>query len=137
MYAGRLFKQQFAITSALVAALIIFAGCDSDEVAGLENDEIADVIIAPDGAQIPVGEQRKFSAMVVTVQGDTVAASEFDLAWDWFSSDTSIFTVQDDGTAEGVSPGEAFCIIEHRAAGASKAAGAAFVGRDSVVVMIF
>jgi hypothetical protein len=93
--------------------LIIFSGCESDDDVEPQN-EIDQVIIVPRSASIPVGEQFEFSAVGLTATGDTIerADLDLDLEWVWWSTDPDVFTVENDGTATGHNPGEAFCVLE-------------------------
>ena len=101
-------------------ALVLTFGCDSNDVTGPEDGHgVVEVVLEPRGEfEIKIGEYQEFEAFLKDAQGNTVDPSEldgFDIDWEWWSSDTNVFTVEQDGstgigTAE--SPGEAYCIIE-------------------------
>lgn len=125
----------YALILLLTAALGLL-GCDSNEVT--ENPEIDELIISPDSVSLAVGEQVDFSVVALTSSGDTVR----DVSFDWVSTDSAVFTVEDGGTATGQNPGSAFCTVEVRDDAASttgklKAAKRRFVGRDSAFVSVF
>jgi hypothetical protein len=127
-----------AITGVLIVAyafagMFIFSGCNDDDVTELPDHQVHEIVIFPDSAFFEVGEQVQFSAFALTAAGDTVDTSDLDIEWDWWSTDTDVFTVEDDGTATGQNPGEAFCVIE-----ATILVGTQnFNGRDSAFVFIF
>jgi hypothetical protein len=93
---------------------IIFSGCESGDDVEPQNNEIDQIVIVPRNASIAVGEQFEFSAVGLTATGDTIERADLDLdhEWIWWSTDTDVFTVENDGTATGHNPGEAFCVLE-------------------------
>lgn len=120
----------FVLTGALV-----LTGCDSNDA--VEEPEIEALIISPSSVTIEVGEQADFSAAALTASGDTVR----DLDLRWWSSDPTVFTVEEGGRATGHAPGEAFCKVEMTDDAANTAAhlkaAKRFVGRDSAFVVVF
>lgn len=130
----------------VVASLSALVGCDSNDTSDPPEVEIAQVAISPDSATIEVGEQAEFSALAVSAAGDTIAIPEGRLEWEWISSDPDVFTVDENGTASGQSPGEEYCIIDatlvEGLSGSAEAtvdlrAASGFVGRDSAFVLVF
>jgi hypothetical protein len=103
----------FLIVFAFVG-IVIFSGCESDDDVEPQNDQIDHIVIIPRSASIPVGEQFEFSAVGISADGDTIerADLDLDLEWVWWSTDPDVFTVEDDGTATGHNPGDAFCVLE-------------------------
>ena len=100
----------FLMVFALVG-IVILSSCEKDDDVDPQIDQI---IIIPRSASIAVGEQFEFSAVGITATGDTIerADLDLDLEWIWWSTDPYVFTVEDDGTATGHAPGEAFCVLE-------------------------
>jgi hypothetical protein len=125
----------FIIVLLVFPGAIMFSGCDKDDDTEPQNDQIEHVVIIPQSASINVGEQFEFSTAGVTADGDTVDISDLDLAleWNWWSTDPDVFTVDNDGIATGIYPGEAFCILDFT----ESASLLKFTGRDSAVVFIF
>ena len=124
----------------LFMASILTFGCDSDDVTGPEVDHgVVEVVIEPREAEIEAGNYQEFEALLKDAQGNTVDPSEldgFDIDWEWWSSDTDVFTVQQDGSAgigAGESPGDAFCIIEVTITEGNSN----FNGRDTSIVFVF
>jgi hypothetical protein len=114
--------------------VLMFSGCDKDDDTEPQSD-IEQIVIIPQSASIAVGEQFEFSTAGVTADGDTIETSALDLGleWNWWSTDPDIFTVDDNGVAIGVSPGEAHCILDF----AESESRLKFTGRDSSFVFIF
>lgn len=128
----------FIIIMVVLSGVLISNGCNDDNSIASEEDNLegAEVVIKPRDVSFEVDEQHEFSAFVISASGDTVN-EEFDLEWTWYSSNPDVFTVQDDGTASGISSGEAYCIVEAETASGNVAAKLRFVGRDSAFVSIF
>ena len=105
----------------------VLAGCDSDDTTA-PGGQVARIAISPDTASIAVGTRLDFSAVALTASGDTVRTATLDFRWE--STDTAVFTVEDDGTAIGRTPGRAFCTI-------AVTNLPAFTGRDSAFVSVF
>jgi hypothetical protein len=127
----------------IVVGMILFTGCRGDDVTGPESFEIVDIAITPDSVSFDAGEQQEFSVLALTDAGDTIELKNTDIEWEggWWSSDTDVFTVENNGLATGKNPGEAFCIVEvtlgeDRNMSKMKTTSA-FVGRDSAFVMVF
>lgn len=121
----------------ILAGVLVLAGCDSTDVSDPDN-QLTDVIIAPDSVSIAVGEQVDFSARFLTASGDTVQHPDVTLYSDWTSTNTTVFTVADNGLATGREPGMAYCRIEVSDEAAGKVNEIQrFVGRDSAFVFVF
>jgi len=97
-----------------IVGIVMFSGCERDDNVEPQNDEIDQIIIVPRSASIAVGEQFEFSAVGLTADGDTIERADLNLdhEWIWWSTDPDVFTVEDNGTATGHTPGEAFCVLE-------------------------
>jgi hypothetical protein len=126
---------------ALGIFLLFYVGCDTSEVTGLPDPEVADIVIHPPVAELAPGEHLDFSAFIITTEGDSIGAAEAGFAWSWWSTDTNVFTVDETGTAVAHQSGEAFCIVEldlpAGGAVASLAPQLRFTGRDSARLMVF
>ncbi len=137
-------SSKFALSSTVViflfmASLLTF-GCGGDDVTGPADDHgVVEVVIEPREAEIDVGNYQEFEALLKDAQGNTVDPSEldgFDIDWEWWSTDTNVFTVEQDGSAgigAGESSGEAFCIIEVTITEGNSN----FNGRDTTIVFVF
>jgi hypothetical protein len=128
----------------LVFAGLLFSGCSNneDDVQPTQDDPVAEIFIDPGTATIPVGEIFEFSVVALDETGDTLNAAEVGIEWEWWSTDTDVFTVEQDGTARCESAGEAFCVVEYQipfnANNVSEtAARMNFTGRDSAFVHVF
>ncbi len=112
----------------------MFSGCDKEDDPEPQND-LEQIVIIPQSASFAVGEQFEFSTAGVTSDGDTIDISSLDLGleWNWWSTDTDIFTVDNDGNATGIYPGEAYCILDFT----ESEIRLKFTGRDSAFVFIF
>lgn len=127
------------IIAMIIAGVLGMCSCSDDNSAtGPEDDEIeiAEIVIEPQNATFEVGEQYEFSAFLISATGDTVN-EEFDVGWNWYSSDPNVFTVEAGGTARGHSEGEAHCIVEASIDNNKFVGKLRFVGRDSAFVFIF
>lgn len=128
---------KYSILIFTASGILIFNSCGDNSATGPDDDEIevSKVVIEPQNVSFEVGEQREFSAFLISATGDTVN-SEFEIDWNWYSSDPDVFTVEDGGTATGHNPGEAFCIVEAELENTKVAAKLRFVGRDSAFVTL-
>jgi len=122
-------------TALVLTGTLVLAGCDSTDAN--EEPQIEELIISPSSLTLDVGEQARFSAAARTAAGDTLR--ELDLRW--WSTDSDVFTVEDNGTATGQNPGSAFCKVElaenaTTTAALGKAAKRLFTGRDSAFVSV-
>ena len=120
----------------VLAGALVLAGCDSTDAN--EEPEIEELIISPSSVNIAVGDQADFSAVALTASGDTIR----DLELRWWSTDSAVFTVENNGTATGQSPGSAYCKVEladdaANTANHLKAAKRPFPGLDSAFVSVF
>ena len=123
----------------LLACVFVVIGCDSNGSANEPDPEIAEFAISPDSVSIAVGEQVDFAVIALTASGDTVQDADLDV--EWWSTDSTVFTVENDGQATGQNSGRAFCMAEVSDGTASTSANLRaakrFVGRDSALVVIF
>lgn len=132
---------KYSILFFISAGVLIFTSCGEDSSAGPDEDEIevAEIVIEPENATFEVGEEHEFSVFLISSEGDIVN-DQFDVEWNWYSSDPDVFTVEPGGMAYGHDSGEAFCIVEaveaELASGAKLKAKSAFVGRDSAFVTV-
>ena len=123
----------------LVGALVL-TGCDSAEVP--DENQVEDIAISPDSVSLEVGEQVDFDVVALTASGDTVENANLTLRW--WSSDTTVFTVEENGLATGQGSGRAYCKVEAsdgEAAGKTVTSGLRLeripIGLDSAVVHLF
>ena len=123
----KIFKRTFLF---LALAPIILAACSSDSNPTEADIQIAHIQISPDSLSISTGETANFSAFVITTSGDTLQDSG--IKFHWWSTDTNIFTVENNGSTTGQSAGTAFCVIEVLAKSKIN-----FTGRDSAFVRVF
>lgn len=109
---------------------IAFISCDDDVTA--TDPEIVDVRMVPESAELAVGEEEDFSFELLSASGEVIEDPGIDV--DWWSTDTTVFTVDESGRAVAQDSGEAFCMVE-----VSDELGKAsrFVGRDSAFVVVF
>lgn len=141
----------YSFVSSLLALVLtgglVLTGCDligaEDES---EESPITSIEISPDSVSMAVGEQVDFSIVALTASGDTV--QDADLTIRWWSTDTTVFTVEEDGLATGQGAGTAYCMVEATDEAAGKRAGKTAtsshrysplvpIGRDSAVVHMF
>lgn len=138
----------FSLAALILAGILVLAGCD---IIGVEDDDedqapIEAVAISPDSVAIEVGEQVDFSVAALTAAGDTV--QDADLSIRWWSTDTTVFTVEEDGLATGQGSGTAYCVVEASEEADDERAGKAAtsnltrrpnvpIGLDSAVVHLF
>ncbi|HEX6909570.1 MAG TPA: Ig-like domain-containing protein, partial [Longimicrobium sp.] len=80
----------------------------------IETGIAAQVVVTPDSASIPVGGTQQFTATVLDLHGNPLAASVT-----WSSSDTGVATVDGTGLATGVSVGQATITATAQAASGS------------------
>jgi len=134
-------------TIIITAAVLLTMGCDSNDPT-YDWSDIEEVRISPDSVSLPVGETVDFSFDLLSATGEVI---EVDLNTRWESTDTSVFSVADDGLATAKAPGAAKCVIEVsnyplaqtvrrgvtqiEASGNSAVLG--FVGQDSARVVVF
>ncbi|WP_139240276.1 hypothetical protein [Fodinibius roseus] len=112
------FKQCFtSFAAVLLAATWLLIGCDSSTSAEEPKPQIVDALIELDGdsgeATVEVGETVTFTGLALTKSGDRVPLDELgeNWGWEWESTDTAVFTVDDEGNAVGQEEGEAYCVI--------------------------
>lgn len=112
----------------LIGSLAVI-GCDTNET---ESNEIVEISMEPQNATLEAGETADFSIVALTASGETVEAADHDVRW--WSTDTTVFKVTNDGNVTAQGEGEAYCVAEMTPL--SKAASALFVGRDSAFVTV-
>lgn len=101
----------------ILAAVFLLAGCGNNTSVEEPEPEITDALIqlngAEDEATIEVGKTVKFTGFALTKSGDRIPLAELgeNWSWKWESTDTSVFTVDDEGYAVGEGEGEAYCVI--------------------------
>ena len=122
-----------ACLASAFTAMVLFSGCNDDSVTSSNRDQISKVIIIPDSIGIAVGEQVDFSAYLLDDADDNVDTEGLNIEWNWWSSNTDVFTVEPGGLATAKSPGEEFCIVEVTVLHGSSN----FTGRDTAFVFIF
>lgn len=129
--------QGYIIAIIIVGLLGVYSCSEDNSATGPEDEEIeaSEVVIEPQNATFEVGEEFDFSAFLISVSGDTVN-EEFDVEWNWYSSDSNVFTVEAGGTATGHNEGEAHCIVEASTENSKVVAKLRFVGRDSAFVTL-
>lgn len=106
-------------------------GCDTNNPA--TDDEITGIRMLPDSASIEAGDQFQFSIVAVTESGEEL--EEHDLDVRWWSTDTDVFTVSDNGVAVANEAGSAWCMAEDENLSKNQSA-MRFVGRDSAFVTV-
>jgi len=126
------------ITIIALTGMLMATGCDDDNPTEPEDEALegAEVVIDPQEATFEVNEELNFSAFVISASGDTIN-DELNVEWNWYSSDTDVFTVQSNGTATGHNPGEAFCIVEASTTNSKIVAKRVPIGLDSARVFLF
>lgn len=135
------FRQKYIqlLITAVCLLLVVVSSCEDSSTNSTTDDEKlegAHVVIDPAEASFEYTDQLDFSAYVISASGDTVN-DDFELNWEWHSSDPNVFTVQSNGAAKGQHPGEAYCIVEASTESNKIAAKLRFTGRDSAFVRIF
>lgn len=134
---------KFYLLALALTGTVVLTGCDlfgADE--GEDEAPLEEIAILPDSVSMEVGEQVDFSVVGLTASGDTIRDS--DLTIRWWSTDTTVFTVQEDGLATGQGSGTAYCVVEATDEEVGKRAGKKalpsrphFTGRDSALVHLF
>lgn len=131
-------KLIFGPLALVLAGALVLVGCDTTDVT---DDQIASVVISPDSASIDVGDQIDFDVAALNASGEPI--EDHNLSIRWWSTDETVFTVNDDGLAIGEDSGKAFCMVEATDEVAGKIAGNTatsslrrFTGRDSAYVVV-
>jgi hypothetical protein len=91
---------------------LIFNGCSDDDAAGPQSEQVSSINIHPETATITEDEQIDFSVVLLSATGDTLGPDDFDVEWQWWSTDPGVFTVEAGGKATGQNPGDAYCVVE-------------------------
>jgi len=124
-----------SIKGIIFMSLVMFLLSNCEEEGESQIPTAESIIIRPENAAFNVGEQRDFTAFIVTASGDTVGINNPDIELRWWSSDTTVFTVKEGGTATAQKPGEAYCIAEVTIPDGTELKRL-FTGRDSAFVSI-
>lgn len=108
----------------IIGTSLMLTSCDSTKAE--TESQIADVVMKPDEVTLEVVQNADiqlviadkngnidFSAFAVTTSGKQVPIPD-NAEIKWWSSDPSVFTVTDNGTATAQGTGEAFCVIKMR-----------------------
>ena len=121
------------------AGMIVLNSCNKDEDSESADIQIEKIAIMPEDASMAIGKQENFSAYALTTTGDTLYFNDLDVNSHWWSSDTTVFTVKENGVATGKKKGNAFCKLEATITyDSSKLKRIRFyTGRDSAFVSIF
>ncbi len=132
-------QRALKITAFVFAGVVALSSCNKDDDSDTNGMEIEKIAITPEDASMAVGEQEDFSAYALTTAGDTLYFDDLDVDSRWWSSDTTVFTVQENGVATGKNAGEAYCIIEATVTVEASQLKALrfYTGRDSAFVTIF
>ncbi len=121
---------RYVLIPFLFVLSIGFLSCDDDVTA--TDPAIVDVRMVPESAELAVGEEEDFSFELLSASGEVIEDPDIDV--DWWSTDTTVFTVDESGRAVAQDSGEAFCMVE---VSDELAKSARFVGRDSATVVVF
>jgi hypothetical protein len=101
-----------SIFISLGICFLMFNGCSDDDATGPQSDQVSSINIHPETATITEDEQIDFSVVLLSATGDTLGPDDFDIEWQWWSTDPDVFTVEAGGLATGQNPGDAFCVVE-------------------------
>lgn len=125
---------KYVLNLAILAVTFALFSCDSNDPAGTDPEpEIAEVRMLPDSVEIEVGDQMDFSLVALTATGDTVRNANLDVTW--WSTDSTVFTVENDGLATAQDTGSAWCMADVIELSKS-AASLRFTGKDSAFVRV-
>lgn len=133
------FIQAFVKTMAFAfVVMLTLSSCNKEDNGETNSTEIEKIAITPKDASMAVGEQEDFSAYALTTDGDTLYFNDLDVDSHWWSSDTTVFQVQENGLATGKNTGDAWCILEATVTlkSAQLKALRFYTGRDSAFVSI-
>ena len=117
-----------AFACVILLASFALIGCDSNDSSA--SDEISEIDIQPESASLAVGEREDFSIVLRDASGDPAQDADFDVRW--WSTDTTVFDVNDEGAALAKNSGSAYCMVEVT----ELAKAARFTGRDSAFVTV-
>lgn len=117
-----------AFLSSLLLASLLLIGCDTNDTSA--DGEITAVEIRPATASIEPGDREDFSVILRDAAGNPLEDADVNIRW--WSTDTTVFKVSEDGAATGKNEGTAYCIVE----ATTLAKAARFVGRDSAFVTV-
>jgi len=125
-----------------VVGMLVFSACGGDDVTGTEDIEehgVVEVTFGQEDINLNVGDQKELSVYLLTAEGDTVDPSNlvgYDIEWEWWSTNTDVFTVLHDGRNGIVTvhdEGEEYCIVEVTILEGNTN----FTGRDSLRLFLF
>ena len=120
---------KYIFSPSFLIAFFLLIGCDSNDPEPAES-EIDAVAITPGTAVMNVGDQVDFTIAALTAAGDTVHDANLDVRW--WSTDSTVFDVEDGGTAIARNEGTAYCMVEVT----ELAKKLRFTGRDSAFVTV-
>lgn len=121
---------RYVLVPFLFVLSIGLISCD-DDVAGTDP-VVTDVRMIPDSVGLTVGEEEDFSFELLSTTGEVVEDPNIDV--DWWSTDSTVFTVDESGRAVAQDSGRAFCMVE---VSDELGKSSRFVGRDSAIVVVF
>ena len=101
-----------ALCAVTVIGFTILQSCSSDDTTGSQSPQVSQISIHPQEASTEVGQQIDFSVVALTATGEVIDTDEINIEWQWWSTDTDVFTVEQGGLATAQNPGEAYCMIE-------------------------
>jgi hypothetical protein len=101
-----------ALCTVTVIGAPFLQSCSSDDATRSQSPQVSQISIHPQEASLEVGQQLDFSVVALTATGEVIDTDEINIEWQWWSTDTDVFTVEPGGLATAQNPGEAFCMIE-------------------------
>lgn len=121
---------KYILISCILILSLSLIGCDSNDASDIES-EIEEIAILPNSASIAVGDEVGFSVVALSATGDTLRDANLNVTW--WSTDDTVFEVEDNGLAVARNAGTAYCMVEV----AELAKFRRFTGKDSVFVTVF
>lgn len=132
-------RRSHYILFCFLIGMLMVNNCNSDDVTGADNEHgVVEVTFGIESVSLEVGEQLELTAYLLTATGDTVhpAGLNREIEWEWWSTNSDVFTVEQDGrqgTISGHSEGEELCIVE----ATILEGNSNFTGRDSLITHVF
>ena len=126
----------------IVVGLLVFSACDGSDVTGTNDAEghgVVEVTFGEDSITLNVGDQQELSVVLLNAEGEIVDPADlegYEIEWDWWSTNTDVFTVVQEGrngTVTAHDEGEEYCIVEVTILEGNSN----FTGRDSLRVLLF
>ncbi len=105
-------KYRYIIAACTVLSLVFTSGCSDNDTTGPQTDQVSSLSIHPETASLEAGDQVDFSVVLLSATGEVLSPDDFDIEWQWWSTDPDVFTVEPGGLATGENPGEAYCMVE-------------------------